>query len=321
MSTTAETYLALRILGVSVDDPRMKEAERYVLMQGGLEKIRVFTRINLAMFGLFPWDAVPTMLPELILCPPSSPANIYALSSWARGTMVPLLVLFHVKPLFALPERHGTPTTTGSTTSGSTRRTSAFPYSEPLLTVLRATGASWKSFFRATDPLLRGYEMLRESRRRALAALRQRAIQRCEEWVLERQEEGGDWAGIFPPMVNGVLVLYANGRKVADEPPCSSALEAIERFTIHDEAGFRVEPCQSPIWDTILMMVALVDAGLADESLAVVARMDHEAPGALRSRRLEGVEPRRAGPAAGRSSTATRGTRTSTTPPRSSPAS
>jgi squalene-hopene/tetraprenyl-beta-curcumene cyclase len=103
VSTTAETYLALRILGVGVDDVRMKEAEHYVLKRGGLEKMRVFTRINLAMFGLFPWDAVPTMLPELILCPPSSPANIYALSSWARGTMVPLLILFHLKPLFALP--------------------------------------------------------------------------------------------------------------------------------------------------------------------------------------------------------------------------
>src|SRR5207302_1038581 len=34
VSTTAETYLALRILGVSVDDPRMQEAERYVLMHG-----------------------------------------------------------------------------------------------------------------------------------------------------------------------------------------------------------------------------------------------------------------------------------------------
>ena len=136
------------------------------------------------------------------------------------------------------------------------------------MSVLRATGASWKSFFCATDPLLRGYEMLRERGGATLAALRERAIRRCEEWVLERQEEGGDWAGIFPPMVNGVLALYANGRK-PDDPSLTLALEAMERFTIEDEAGFRVEPCQSPIWDTILMMVGLVDAGLGDETLAV----------------------------------------------------
>ena len=105
VSTTAETYLALRILGVSVDDPRMKEAERFVLMHGGLEKMRVFTRINLAIFGLFPWEAVPTMLPEFILAPPSSPANIYALSSWARGTMVPLAHPLPREAAVRAPER------------------------------------------------------------------------------------------------------------------------------------------------------------------------------------------------------------------------
>jgi squalene-hopene/tetraprenyl-beta-curcumene cyclase len=266
VSTTAETYLALRILGVGVDDPGMKEAERYILVHGGLEKMRVFTRVNLAIFGLFPWEAVPTMLPELILCPPSSPANIYALSSWARGTMVPLLILFHLKPLFALPN--------GRSLDNEwldhlwlNPKNKRIPYSEPLLSVLRASGASWKSFFTATDPLLRGYEMLRELGETPLARLRRHAVRRCEEWILERQEKGGDWAGIFPPMVNGVLALHANGRKPDDER-LALALEAIERFTIEDEHGFRVEPCQSPVWDTILMMVALVDAGLADESLA-----------------------------------------------------
>src|SRR4051812_27754234 len=196
VSTTGETYLALRILGVSVDDPRMKEAERYVLMHGGLETMRVFTRINFAIFGLFPWDAVPTMLPELILCPPSSPANIYAMSSWARGTTVPLLILFHVKPLFALPN--------GKMLENDwldhlwiDPKNKRIPYSEPFLSVLRATGASWKAFFTATDPLLRGYEMLRGLGLASLATLRERAVQRCEDWVLERQEKGGDWAGIF----------------------------------------------------------------------------------------------------------------------------
>jgi squalene-hopene/tetraprenyl-beta-curcumene cyclase len=265
VSTTAETYLALRLLGVSVDDPRMKEAERYVLMHGGLEKMRVFTRINLAIFGLFPWEAVPTMLPELILCPPSSPANIYALSSWARGTMVPLLVLFHLKPLFALPNGRS-PDNDWLDHLWLNPKNKRIPYSEPLMSVLRSTGASWKAFFTATEPLLRGYEMLRELGRTPLVGLRQRAVRKCEEWILERQEKGGDWAGIFPPMLNGVLALHANGRS-ADDPRVRVALEAIERFTIEDDQGFRVEPCQSPIWDTILMMVALVDAGLGDETL------------------------------------------------------
>ena len=265
VSTTAETYLALRILGISVDDPRMKEAERFVLMHGGLEKMRVFTRINLAIFGLFPWEAVPAMLPEFILAPPSSPANIYALSSWARGTMVPLLILFHEKPLFALPNgRSDDNDWLDHLWLDPTNK--RIPYSEPLMTVLRANGPSWKAFFTATEPLLRGYDKLRELGDTPLAELRRHALRRCEEWVLERQEEGGDWAGIFPPMLNGVLALFARGRSPEDEP-LRRGLEAIERFVIDDDAGCRVEPCQSPVWDTILMMVALVDAGLADATL------------------------------------------------------
>jgi squalene-hopene/tetraprenyl-beta-curcumene cyclase len=266
VSTTGETYLALRILGVRADDSRMADAERYVLMHGGLEKMRVFTRINFAMFGLFPWEAVPTMLPELILCPPSSPANVYALSSWARGTMVPLLILFHLKPLFALPN--------GRTADNGwldhlwlNPKNKRIPYSAPLLSVLRTSGASWKAFFTATDPLVRGYEILRELGPTPLASLRKLAVRRCEEWVLERQEEGGDWGGIFPPMVNTALALFANGKKPEDHV-LRVALEAIERFTLEDEAGFRCEPCQSPVWDTILMMVAFVDAGFTDPSLA-----------------------------------------------------
>jgi squalene-hopene/tetraprenyl-beta-curcumene cyclase len=181
--------------------------------------------------------------------------------------VVPLLILFHVKPLFALPNgrRVDNDWLDHLWTNPREKR---IAYSEPLMSVLRASGPSWKAFFTATDPLLRGYEKLRELGGGPLDALRRHAVRRCEEWVLERQEEGGDWGGIFPPMVNGVLALFANGRSPDDEP-LRLALEAIERFSLDDDQGFRVEPCQSPVWDTILMMVGLVDAGFNDDTLEV----------------------------------------------------
>ena len=103
VSTSAECYLALRILGLPVDDPRLKRAQGFILAHGGLEKVRVFTRVHLALFGLVPWHVVPSLPPELVLLPASSPINIYSFASWARGTIVPLLVLFHHQPVFALP--------------------------------------------------------------------------------------------------------------------------------------------------------------------------------------------------------------------------
>lgn len=259
ISTTAEVYLALRILGVDVLDETLKRAEKFIRDSGGLEKIRIFTRINFAMFGLFPWDAVPIIPPEFILVPPQSPVNIYSLSSWARGTMVPLFLIFHHKPVCALPN--------GKSANNDwldhlwlSPKTKNLPYRAPMVDVLLTSGVvSWRSLFTGADFVLHGLERIQEYWMPKM--IREHAVKKCEEWILEHQEETGDWAGIFPPMVNGVLALYFNGYSV-DSKPMRLGLEAIERFCFQDEDGVRVEACQSPVWDTILSMIGLLDAGL-----------------------------------------------------------
>lgn len=257
VSTTAECYLALRILGLEMAHESLKRAEKYIRDNGGLEKIRVFTRINFAMFGLFPWDGVPVIPPEFILVPPQSPVNIYSLSSWARGTMVPLFIIFHHKPVCALPN--------GKSEHNDwldhlwlNPMNKCIPYRAPALEVFKTSGLSWRSVFTASDFLLQGLE--HAQRLRLPQRIRDYAVKKCEEWVLEHQEESGDWAGIFPPMVNGVIALHLNGHSL-DSECMKKGLEAIERFGMTDELGFRVEACQSPVWDTVLSMIGLVDAG------------------------------------------------------------
>jgi len=266
VSTTAETYLALRILGVLRSESRMQAAERHILAHGGLATMRVFTRIFFAMFGLFPWSHVPCLPPEFILLPPSVPVNVYALSSWARGTIVPLLILLHAKPLFALPNDKSIDNDwldhlwldPGNKT---------IPYSDPLVRVLLDEGLSYKTLFTTIDRVLAGYNRVVRRVAGPFARLRLHALERCERWVIERQEKNGDWGGIFPPMLNTVLALFVNGHTM-EKGPLSLGLEAIERFSVEDAAGFRIEPCQSPVWDTVLMMRALLDSGPAEPSLA-----------------------------------------------------
>ena len=270
VSTTAETYLALRLLGLPVEDERLRRAERYVRAQGGLERVRVFTRINFALFGLFPWEAVPEIPAEAILLPAASPVNIYRLSSWARGTMVPLFIIFHHQPVFALP-------------NGRSRENpwldhlwldpgnKNLPYRASFADTLRREGPGWKAFFNGSDGLLQLY-----ARAQGLAParwLRRAALRRCEQWVLQHQETTGDWAGIFPPMLNGVLALYLQGHAL-DADPVRRGLEAIEAFGWQDAEGFRVEACQSPVWDSALALIGMVDSGHdpRDERLARVTR-------------------------------------------------
>ncbi len=262
ISVTAECYLALRILGLPPSESPLVCAQAFILASGGLEKVRVFTRIYFALFGLFPWSAVPILPPELVLLPRWSPINIYSFASWARGTIVPLLVLFHHRPLFALP-------------NGKQRandwldhlwqepRAKHVPYSEPLAQVLLKHGWGWRLFFAAADSALRRYDKLRSW---PSARIRERAVAACVRWILQHQETDGDWAGIFPPMVNGVLALYAHGHGL-DSAPIRRALQAIDRFTLEDAGGVRIEACQSPVWDTTLMMIGLLDCEAADARL------------------------------------------------------
>lgn len=91
--------------------------------------------------------------------------------------------------------------------------------------------------------------------------LRGYARRQCVNWILERQEKAGDWAGIIPRMYVGIQALVLEGLTVKDER-IRIAIEAIERFAWRDQHGKRIQACVSPVWDTVLMTRALCDAGV-----------------------------------------------------------
>src|SRR5262249_61938402 len=93
-------------------------------------------------------------------------------------------------------------------------------------------------------------------------ALRRRALRAAERWVVDRQEADGSWGGIQPPWVWSIVGLHALGYPL-DHPVILRALAGLDSFTIEDDAGRRVEACQSPVWDTGLAVLALLAAGLA----------------------------------------------------------
>ncbi len=246
VSTTAEAYLALRILGIDENHEKMMQAQDYILFNGGLESVRIFTRINFALFGLFPWEAIPVIPPEFILFPSSLPLNIYSLSSWARGTMVPLFMIFHHKPVYNF---FGESFLDNLWFNPEHKKV---PYCETFWETLMEKGLSTRLFFSASDSFLHLYEKFKPG------FIRNYAMKKCEEWVLEHQEKSGDWAGIFPPMCNGVLALFLNGHSLESDP-IRLGMKAIEDFCIEDELGFRVQACVSPVWDTVLGMIGIID--------------------------------------------------------------
>jgi squalene-hopene/tetraprenyl-beta-curcumene cyclase len=250
LSTTVEAYVALRLAGDARDAPHLSQARRFVLDAGGIERTRVFTRVWLALVGQWSWDDLPALPPEVILLPARVPLNVYDFACWARQTIVPLTVVAAhrlVRPLpFDTSElRTGAPVARSSIGATRTER-----------------------WFERLDRALRGYQRLPAWAPPKLP-LRRVALRRAEQWIIRRQEADGSWGGIQPPWVYSLLALHVLGYPL-DHPAMAAGLDGLDRFTIHDTRGRRLEACQSPVWDTALAAVALADAGVPPDHPALV---------------------------------------------------
>ncbi|WP_407926224.1 squalene--hopene cyclase [Halosaccharopolyspora lacisalsi] len=241
LSTTVEAYVALKLAGDSVDDEHMALARRWILEQGGIERTRVFTRIWLALFGEWSWEKLPAMPPELILLPPWFPLNVADWGCWARQTIVPLTVVCTMKP------RRELGITVTELRSGRVPAASK----APLL--------SWERGFNGLDRVLHRYH------RHSVRWLRRHSMRRAAEWIVARQEADGCWGGIQPPWVYSLLALNLLGYPL-DHPVMREGVSGLEGFLIREptESGVvrRLEACQSPVWDTVLGIQALCDAGV-----------------------------------------------------------
>jgi squalene-hopene/tetraprenyl-beta-curcumene cyclase len=235
LSTTIEAYVALRVLGVDAAQPPLRKALRMILDQGGLVEARVFTKIWLALFGVYPWDGVPSMPPELVHLPSWAPLNLYDFACWARGTIAPLLIVISHRPVRDLGV-----SVSEVIVPASRRR------------MHRVTGSG---VFLQLDRVLKLYERL--PRQPGRAASRARLV----EWITERQEADGGWGGIQPPWVYSLIALHLEGMPI-DHPVIRRGLEGFRRFSIDDENGWRLQACMSPVWDTAWAMLALRRAGV-----------------------------------------------------------
>ena len=248
ISTTIEAYFALKLVGDDPNSLHMTRAREWILAQGGIVNARVFTKIWLAMFGEYDWDRLPAMPPWINLLPSWLPINLYEFASWARATIVGITVIMTLRPTAALPAGAGVPELW---VNPEDRR--KFARSRPR-NILSAEGA-----FYMADKLLRLMD------RNRIRPFENRALAHSERWLLDRQEADGTWGGIQPPWVYAILALRAMGYSL-DHPVLKRALAGFDRFTWKqdqpDGEHIWTESCQSPVWDTCLAAVGLLDAGV-----------------------------------------------------------
>ncbi|KAL3695542.1 hypothetical protein R1sor_009618 [Riccia sorocarpa] len=259
VSVTTEAYLALTILGMDAEDPVLYKAKSFILSKGGLTHVRMLTRINLALFGILSWDALPVLPAELILLPPKVPVNLYNFSCWARAVIVPLLVINHHRPVFRLPNEKCYSMMDELWSSGINR---SVPYVQPLRDVLLKHGATWKSFFTVMELVLKAYEKIK------IRPLRKYALEKCMKFISDHQEQQGMVGGIFPATLYCVIAMAAEGFSVQSKEVIK-AMEALEQFSWETDGQYRLQSCSSPVWDTSLATTALLDCGYSPKDIRI----------------------------------------------------
>ena len=195
VSASIKAYFALKLAGLTQDDPRLERLREKILDLGGVQAANSYVRINLSLFGLFPREACPSIPPELILLPGKL---IYQMSSWTRAILIALAIVHSADPKKPVPE-------------GFTLDELYLP-GRPLSLSRDQNLFTIHNAFLAVDKLLKVWEKY------GSRSLRRYAVKKCADWMIERLEGSDGLGAIYPAMQYSVMAL-----DVSDFPLTSRA--------------------------------------------------------------------------------------------------
>ena len=248
LSTLA--YVAARTLGVDAGDPLLVRCRSFITREGGVLAIPSWGKLWLALRGLYGWDGVPPVLPELWLLPESAPihpSRYYCHTRLIYMGMAALSARRLTAPDSALRRALREELYPGQDYAGIDFRKHRGALRE---------GDLWQP----PSPVLRAaYAALEVYARRPVARVREPLLEEIRKrmrWELRTT----DHTCISP--VSGLLALL---ELHAADPSDAEMLRGLERFEgwiFEDEKeGLRVAGARSATWDTAFALQALAAAG------------------------------------------------------------
>jgi squalene-hopene/tetraprenyl-beta-curcumene cyclase len=262
LSVSCLSYFALKLSGIPESDPDLRLCRDVIVTLGGPELSNSYTKYHLALFGQYPWSRVPAIPPEMVLLPARGPFDIHDMSSWSRTIFVPLSILYAHRPVCAIAPEQGV----SELFAGDERHSRVAPRRPTLRQRLerwrpRSRAEAWRRFFFATDRALKGYEA-----HATRLPLRRRALARASDWMLERLSGSDGLSAILPAMSNSIMALRCLGYG-NEHPLLAAQLRHLDALLLRESSGrLRVQPCVSPVWDTLQACHALLQAGVPGDA-------------------------------------------------------
>ena len=103
-----------------------------------------------------------------------------------------------------------------------------------------------------------------------LTPLRHHSLSVCTQWLLDRQEPSGNWAGLYTAHL-AITALLLQGHTLASDPVRRGIDDLrsdgflfrheaqTDANSKHSKQGLWMQSCVSPVWDTFLMVRGLLD--------------------------------------------------------------
>ena len=263
---TTLAYVALRLMGVPADHPMLTRARSWVQAQpGGVKGIPTWGKFWLAILGLYEYQGLNAIPPELFLLPewlPFHPRRFYC-----HTRLIYLGIAFIAGKRYQanLPE---------PLLSDLRQELYQEPYGDIDFAQLRHCLAPGDVFVPITPLLRRIYDLLAGFERLHARKLREKALQHCLDRILYEQRSTR-YQGISP--VNGLLNTLALFVHDRHHPDLEASLEGVEAWRWEDEAeGIRYVGARSNTWDTgfVLQALSLVENPKQDLVAAVARAQD-----------------------------------------------
>ena len=250
ISASVKAYFALKLVGVSADEPDMARAREAVHSLGGAQACNSFTRFYLALLGQIGYDETPSVPPEIVLIPSRLNFSLAAMSAWTRTIVVPLTIMSAYKPVRALSPTQGIAELFRADLPRHLSRRTRKPF-------------TWTNFFLGVDKVLKFAD------RRLPQSWRKPGIRAAHQWMFNHFENSDGLGAIFPPMIYTVVALEALGYS-RNSAPFTWALRQLDDLMIEEDGKVRLQPCVSPVWDTAIAAIALADSDVPPDHQALV---------------------------------------------------
>ncbi len=254
---TTLVYVAARLLGVSESSEWLHGARLMFEREGGVQRVPTWGKVWLAMLGLYPWEGVNPILPEVWALPsrlPIHPANYYC---HTRSIYLGLAVLYAQRFV-----------------------ASDLPLCDALRTELYAGRYDLIDFpafassvreedapFRASKGLRVLFGLSRLYERVQLEGVRARVLRRLRQ-RMRSDLRASSYLSLSP--VNGllsILALWSNDPNDADVEEAVAGLDAW--FWEDTQEGSRVAGAGSVCWDTSFALQALSIVPVAGSTQAL----------------------------------------------------